>query len=113
MLRLLAQVPENPSDQIFKGVPSPENLRAVKGTTTQEGLERLESGDPSRPRKDSAQCLCSLGKLANTFGASIGRGGTASKCLMLSNPKREILLSGTTLGPIECQRRVLGASQPL
>jgi len=41
MLRFFPQVPENPGDQIFKGVPSPENLRAVESATTQKRLEGL------------------------------------------------------------------------
>src|ERR1700733_11275033 len=41
MLRLFPQVPENPGDQIFKGVPSPENLRAVEVAAAQKRLERL------------------------------------------------------------------------
>src|SRR5271169_1870178 len=41
MLRLFAQVPENPGDQVFKGVPSPENLRAVEIAAAEKRLERL------------------------------------------------------------------------
>ena len=41
MLRFFAQTPENPGNQIFQRVPSTKHLRAVKGATTQERLERL------------------------------------------------------------------------
>jgi hypothetical protein len=41
MFRFFTQIPENPGDQIFKGVPSTENLRAVEVAATQKRLERL------------------------------------------------------------------------
>src|ERR1700683_783953 len=41
MLRLFPQVPENLRDQSYKGVPSAENLRTVKGAATQKRLEGL------------------------------------------------------------------------
>src|ERR1700728_1865694 len=41
MLRFFAQILENPGNQIFQRVPSTKHLRALKGATTQERLERL------------------------------------------------------------------------
>src|SRR5579862_5532841 len=39
---LFAQVPENPGDQIFNGVPATENLCAVKSATAQKRFKRLD-----------------------------------------------------------------------